>query len=94
MERGEETVRVWTGLNLVQAMFLEQELQENGIEYFQSKDTGLFLAAGRMEISFWVGKKDEARARTVLRQAEEEMSAALDADAPETDFETTTDQPK
>ena len=87
MERHEGSVRVWVGLNLLQAQLMEEVLRENGIECFSGQDTGLFLSGGRLEISLWVPKHEEERARALLEQAEEEMSEALDAegDAPQSD---------
>lgn len=80
MERNEKTVRVWVGLDLLQAKLMEQMLLDNGIECFSSRDTGLLLMGGRGDIGLWVAKKDEERARLLLKQAEEKMSEALDAE--------------
>lgn len=87
MERDEDSVRVWVGLNLLQAQLLEEVLREHGIECFSGQETGLFLAGGRLEISLWVPEHEEKRARALLERAEEEMSEALDAegDAPQAD---------
>ncbi len=82
MEAGENTVRVWVGLNPLQAKLMEQILLDNKVECFSSLDAGMVLAGGRYETSLWVAQKDEARARTLLETAEEEMSAALDQEPP------------
>ncbi|MGH9863295.1 MAG: putative signal transducing protein [Candidatus Acidiferrales bacterium] len=82
MEPGENTVRVWVGLNPLQAKLMEQILLDNDIECFSSLDAGMVLAGGRYETSLWVGKNDEARARTLLETAEAEMSEALDQEPP------------
>lgn len=78
METREDTVRVWAGLNPLQAKLMEQLLLDNGIDCFASLDTGMFFAGGRYETSLWVAKKEEARARALLQEREEEMSAELD----------------
>lgn len=80
MKQNESSVRVWVGLNLLQAQLLEEVLREHGIECFSGQDAGLFLSGGRLEISLWVPQREEKRARALLEQAEEEMSQALDAE--------------
>ncbi len=80
MEAGENTVRVWVGLDPLQGKMMEQLLVDNGIECFSNRDTGVLGAFS--QTSLWVAQKDEARARTLLETAEEEMSAALDQEPP------------
>lgn len=80
MERGEQTVRVWAGLDLLQAQLMRQILLDNDIECFGDRDPGVIPAGEFGEMALWVRKQDEQRARALLEQAEEEMSAALDAE--------------
>lgn len=84
MDGQAKTSRIWTGRNLFQAQLMEELLRERQIEYFRSEDTGLFLAGGPLEISFWVQEEDAGKARLLLEEKEEEMSTLLDgADEPE-----------
>ena len=80
MNREEESVRVWVGLNLLQAQMMKQMLLDNGIECTSDRDLGVLPTGEFGEIGLWVGKATEARARELLEQMEEEMSAALDAE--------------
>jgi len=80
MEPGESTVRVWVGLDLLQAQLMERALVDSGIECFLAQLNAVGYQAGIYEHSLWVAKKDEARARSLVEQVEEEMSAALDAE--------------
>ncbi len=80
MEREEKTVRVWAGLDLLQAKMMEQVLLDRGIECFSNRDLGVLPAGVLGEIGLWVSEKDEQQARTLLEQMEEEMSEALDAE--------------
>ncbi len=80
MEREEKTVRVWVGLDLLQAKMMEQVLLDRRIECFSNRDLGVLPAGVLGEIGLWVSKKDEQQARTLLEQMEEEMSDALDAE--------------
>lgn len=73
-------MRVWAGLNLLQAKMMEQVLLDRGIECFSNRDLGVLPAGVLGEIGLWVSKKDEQQARTLLEQMEEEMSEALDAE--------------
>ncbi|MBI2956015.1 MAG: DUF2007 domain-containing protein [Acidobacteria bacterium] len=78
-EEASEDVRVWVGLDLLQAKMLEQMLLDNGIECFSDRSGAEVLpAAGLGEIGLWVSKAQEERARTLLKAMEEEMSARLD----------------
>lgn len=83
MERNENTVRVWVGLDLLQAQLMKQTLLDNGIECTADRDPGVLPTGEFGEIGLWVGKDDEARARTLLVQLEEEMSSELDRESPE-----------
>jgi len=83
MRREEETVRVWVGLNLLQAQMLRQALLDNGIECTTDRDIEVLPAAVLGEIGLWVSKQDEVRARALLSAMEEEMSAELDRDLSE-----------
>lgn len=87
MEREEESVRVWVGLNLLQAQMMKQMLLDNGIECTSDGELGVLPTGEFGEIGLWVGRANEARAQALLEQMEEEMSAALDAedDAPQSD---------
>ncbi len=80
MEREEKTVRVWVGLDLLQAKMMEQVLLDRGIECFSNRDLGVLPAGVLGEMGLWVSEKDEQQARTLLEQMEEEMSEALDAE--------------
>ncbi len=80
MEREEDTVRVWVGRDPLQAKLMEQMLLDNGVECFSSGDRAMELMGSRGDIGLWVARKDESRARALLEEMEEEMSAALDAD--------------
>ena len=84
MKPDEATVRVWVGLDLLQAHMLKQMLVESGIECFADRDLGVLPTGELGEIALWVAKKDEARARELLTEMEDEMSAELDADSEET----------
>lgn len=76
MERKEDTVRVWVGLDLLQAKLMEEVLRENGIECFSDRDHGVIPVGMVGEVGVWVPKKDERRARQLLEQTEAEMSEA------------------
>jgi hypothetical protein len=83
MERKENSVRVWVGLDLLQAQLMKQMLIDSGIECSADRDMGVIPAGELGEIGLWVSEKDESRARTLLEKMEEEMSAALDRDGPD-----------
>lgn len=80
MQREEESVRVWVGLDLLQAQMMKQMLLDSGIECSADRDPGVLPTGELGEIGLWVGKKDEAQARALLEQLEDQMSAALDAE--------------
>lgn len=83
MKREENSVRVWVGLDPLQAEMMKQMLLENGIECFHDRSVEM-LPLGQMgEIGVWVGKADEARARELLMALEDEMSKQLDAELEE-----------
>jgi len=60
---------------------MRQLIVDNGIECLYSELNAVGYEAGIFDYSLWVSKKDAARARALLEQAEEEMSAALDAES-------------
>ncbi|MFQ5662962.1 MAG: putative signal transducing protein [Terriglobia bacterium] len=79
----EETVRIWVGLNLLQAQMMKQALLDSGIDCFADRDLGVIPAGEFAEIGLWVGKQQEARARALLAEMEEKMSAQLERNFPE-----------
>jgi len=79
VERQEKSVRVWVGLDLLQAQMMKQMLLDSGIECSADRDLGVLPFGEFGEIGLWVSKTDEARARQLLEQLEDEMSAQLDA---------------
>jgi hypothetical protein len=83
MERREQSVRVWVGLDLLQAQMLKQVLLDNGIECSADRDMGVIPAGEFGEIGLWVSKDNEARAQTLLQQTEDEMSEQLDRSLPD-----------
>ncbi len=85
MEPKEDSVRVWVGRNLLQAQFMKQVLADSGIEFLYSELNAAGYEAGIYDYSLWVSQSDAARARTLMQQAEEAMSAELDQDAPSDD---------
>ena len=82
MEREEESVRVWVGLDLLQAQMLKQMLLDTGIECSCDRDSRILPTGEFGEIGLWVRRQDEERARALLEQMEDEMSAELDAEGP------------
>lgn len=80
-------MRVWVGLDLLQAQMLKQMLLDTGIECSADRGTRVLPTGELGEIGLWVRREDEARARTLLEKMEEEMSAELDADEPAEDRE-------
>ena len=50
MEREEKTVRVWAGLDLLQAKMMEQVLLDRGIECVSNRDLGVLPAGALGEI--------------------------------------------
>ena len=85
MESKESLVRVWVGFDLLQGQLMKQMLRDNGIECFSPRDRGVIPTGALGEIGVWVGQEDEARARALLEQWEEEMSARRERDLPEED---------
>ncbi|HKZ52841.1 MAG TPA: DUF2007 domain-containing protein [Candidatus Acidoferrales bacterium] len=83
MKAKEDTVRVWVGLDLLQAQMMKQMLIDNGIECLADRDRGVIPAGEFGEIGLWVSHTDEGRARKLLEKMEEEMSAELDEEPPE-----------
>jgi len=83
MKPGEDTVRVWVGLDPLQAEMMKQMLLENGVECFHDRSVEM-LPVGQMgEIGVWVSKADEARARGLVQELEDEMSEQLDKEIEE-----------
>ncbi|MGH9813257.1 MAG: hypothetical protein ACRD4T_08995 [Candidatus Acidiferrales bacterium] len=64
---------------------MEQALLDNGIECFLTQLNALGYEAGIWEHSVWVTKKDEARARELVQELEDEMSEQLDQEIEEED---------
>jgi hypothetical protein len=83
VEPKEDSVRVWVGLDLLQAQMMKQMLLDTGIECSADRDLGVLPFGEFGEIGLWVSKADEARARELLEQLEDEMSAELDAESDE-----------
>lgn len=83
MEREDKTVRVWVGLDLLQGQMMKQVLLDNGIECSADRDMGVIPAGEFGEIGLWVSQKDEARARALLQETEDEMSEQLDRSLPD-----------
>jgi hypothetical protein len=80
MEQKDETTRVWVGRDLLQAQFMRQVLLDNGIESLYTEHNAVGYEAGIYDYGLWVQNEEAARARALLAKAEEDMSAALDAD--------------
>jgi hypothetical protein len=78
MKPEENSVRVWVGLDPLQAEMMKQMLIENGIECFHDRSVEVLPVGGMGEIGIWVGKGDEARARELVQALEDEMSEQLD----------------
>lgn len=84
MKPKEESVRVWVGLDLLQAQMMRQMLLDNDIECTADRDMTSMIPAGEFgEIGLWVSKADEPRARALLEETEEQMSKQLDRETPE-----------
>ncbi|HSC77710.1 MAG TPA: DUF2007 domain-containing protein [Candidatus Acidoferrales bacterium] len=81
MDEREGLVRIWMGLNSLQAEFMRQLLVDHNIECFSALDTGMLYAGARYETSIWVTKENEERARGILGEAEESMSEQLNAES-------------
>ena len=87
----DEMVRVWTGLNLLQAKMMEEVLRESEIEAFlPAEDDVMEMLGARTDYGLWVRKDVAVRARMLLEEAEEEMSQALDA--PDEESETVSEE--
>jgi len=87
MKAKEDTVRVWVGLDLLQAQMMKQMLIDSGIECLADRDMGVIPAGEFGEMGLWVSQSDEAQARTLLERMEEEMSASLDNELPDPEQE-------
>lgn len=87
METNEDTVRIWTGMDPLQAKYMKQLLLDNEIECFVGHDHEMLPAGGLLYTGLWVAKKDEPRARELLEEAEDTMSEQLDAELPEDETE-------
>ncbi|MGH9804089.1 MAG: putative signal transducing protein [Candidatus Acidiferrales bacterium] len=83
MEPRENSVRVWVGLDLLQAQMMKQMLLDSGIECSADRDLGVLPLGEFGEIGLWVSTADQARARELLEELEEQMSAELDTDSDE-----------
>lgn len=71
------------GLDLLQAHMMKLMLLDNGIECMADRDLGVIPAGELGEIGLWVGQENELRARELLEQMEDRMSADLDRELPE-----------
>lgn len=83
MEPKEKSVRVWVGLDLLQAQMMKQMLVDSGIECTADRDLGVLPLGEFGEIGLWVSRDDEGRARELLEQLEDQMSAQLDTESDE-----------
>ena len=83
MEPKEKSVRVWVGLDLLQAQMMKQMLMDSGIECTADRDLGVLPLGEFGEIGLWVSRDDEGRARELLEQLEDQMSAQLDTESDE-----------
>ena len=83
MKTGEDTVRIWVGMDPLQAEMMKQMLLENGIECFHDRSVEVLPVGGMGEIGIWVSKADEARARELVQALEDEMSEQLDKEIEE-----------
>ena len=83
MEPKEKSVRVWVGLDLLQAQMMKQMLMDSGIECSADRDLGVLPVGEFGEIGLWVSTADEARARELLEQLEDQMSTQLDTESDE-----------
>ncbi len=85
MKPGEDTVRVWVGLDPLQAEMMKQMLLENGVECFHDRSVEVLPVGGMAEIGLWVSKASEAQARELIQELEDEMSEQLDKEIEEED---------
>ncbi len=83
MKPEESTVRVWVGLEPLQAEMMKQMLLDSGIECFHDRSVEVLPLGGMGEIGLWVSRENEARARELVTALEDEMSEALDAETDE-----------
>ena len=83
MEPKEKSVRVWVGLDLLQAQMMKQMLLDSGIECSADRDLGVLPLGEFGEIGLWVSRDNEGRARELLEQLEDQMSAQLDTESDE-----------
>ena len=79
MDTSERVVRVWRGLDSLQAHFLRQALLETGIECYLDRDAR-HVELGMNDVGLWVAARDESRAREIITSCEAEMHAALEAE--------------
>lgn len=80
MKRDEGIVRVWRGLDSLQAQLLRQCLLDNGIECYLDRDSRR-LDLGMTDVGLWVAKRDAAQAREIIAAREAEMRARLDSNS-------------
>ncbi|MBI4461999.1 MAG: hypothetical protein HY653_03745 [Acidobacteria bacterium] len=71
-------MRVWRGLDSLQAQFLRETLLANGIDCYLDRDTR-HLDLGMNDLGLWVAAPDKARARQLIAACEAEMRTALDS---------------
>jgi len=83
VEPKEKSVRVWVGLDLLQAQMMKQMLLDSGIECSADRDLGVLPLGEFGEIGLWVSRDNEGRARELLEQLEDQMSAQLDTESDE-----------
>jgi hypothetical protein len=80
MDVTERVVRVWRGLDSLQAQFLCQTLLDSGMDCYLDRDER-HLDLGMNDLSLWVAARDQGRARRLIEEEEAQMRHALDADA-------------
>lgn len=80
MEPNESIVRVWRGLDSLEAQFLRQSLLSKGIECYLDRDIRR-LDLGMTDLGLWVAKRDGARARRVVEEWQAETRAQLSRDS-------------
>jgi len=83
MKPDENTVRIWVGMDPLQAEMMKQMLLENGVECFHDRSVEVLPLGAMGEIGVWVSKANEARARELVQALEDEMSEQLDKEIEE-----------
>ncbi|MFQ5927139.1 MAG: putative signal transducing protein [Terriglobia bacterium] len=81
MDTAERVVRVWRGLDSLQAQFLRASLLDNGIDCYLDRDMRR-LDLGMTDLGLWVAARDRDRARQLLADYEARMRLELASGAP------------